>query len=76
MSKKIQPRRARDARKTGVYSFERQAATMPPAFVRKLRANKKAWAYFETAPPYYRRLATYWVVSAKQEATRARRPSG
>ena len=65
--------RARDARKTGVYSFERQAASMPPAFVRKLRANKKAWAYFETAPPYYRRLVTYWVVSAKHEATRARR---
>ena len=64
---------ARDARKTGVYSFERQAASMPPAFVRQLRANKKAWAYFETAPPYYRRMVTYWVVSAKQEATRARR---
>lgn len=65
--------RARDARKTGVYSFERETARLPAAFVRQLRANEKAWTYFQAAAPYYRRLVTYWVVSAKQEATRARR---
>jgi uncharacterized protein YdeI (YjbR/CyaY-like superfamily) len=65
--------RARDKKKTGRYSFERDAATLTPAFVDRLRGNPKAWACFETAPPWYKRTATYWIMSAKQEATRERR---
>jgi len=65
--------KARDKKKTRLYSFERAAATLPAAFVDKLRANPKAWACFEAAPPWYKRTATHWIMSAKQEATRERR---
>lgn len=65
---------ARSAAKTGIYSFEaKEAATLPPAFEKKLRANKNAWTFFQGQAPWYQRKVTWWVVKAKQEATRERR---
>jgi uncharacterized protein YdeI (YjbR/CyaY-like superfamily) len=56
------------------YSFaERGAISFPDEFESELRANAGAWAYWESRPPGYRRMATFWVMSAKQEATRRRR---
>ena len=40
---------------------------------REFRANKKAWAFFQSQPPSYRKPATWWVVSAKKDETKARR---
>lgn len=66
--------KARDPAKSGVYSFEqRNAARLTPEAERRFRANKRAWQFFESQPPGYRRTALWWVVSAKQEATRTRR---
>ena len=39
----------------------------------RLRADPAARAYWEAQTPAYRRTAAFWVTSAKQEATRARR---
>jgi uncharacterized protein YdeI (YjbR/CyaY-like superfamily) len=39
----------------------------------RFQANHKAWNFFQAQPPWYRRTATFWVVSAKQEETRRRR---
>ena len=65
---------ARVPEKSGVYSFEqRTAVTLGVEFEQRFRANAKAWAFFESQAPYYRRTATFWVMSAKQEATRERR---
>jgi uncharacterized protein YdeI (YjbR/CyaY-like superfamily) len=64
---------ARDAKRTGVYSFEKAAASFTPAQRRELKGNAAAWKWFAAQPPGYRKLATHWVTSAKQEATRARR---
>jgi uncharacterized protein YdeI (YjbR/CyaY-like superfamily) len=64
---------ARTDDRTGMYSFERQGVELTPAFARKLRANAAAWRQFSGEPPWYQRLATYWVMSAKQETTRDRR---
>jgi uncharacterized protein YdeI (YjbR/CyaY-like superfamily) len=65
---------ARTAAKTGVYSFERnEAAKLTAAQEKALRANHKAAAFFDAQPPWYRRTATHWVISAKREETRARR---
>jgi uncharacterized protein YdeI (YjbR/CyaY-like superfamily) len=62
-----------DAR-TGVYAFEQsEAAVLPPAFDKKLRANRKAAAFFDAQPPYYRRTTLHWIVRAKREETRERR---
>jgi uncharacterized protein YdeI (YjbR/CyaY-like superfamily) len=64
---------ARDPKKTGIYSFERETATLPAEFERVFRANTKAWKFWEAQPPGYRRLAAYFVTSAKQDETRRRR---
>ncbi len=58
-----------DAR-TGVYSFERETASLHPAMVREFRKNRQAWKFFEAQPPYYRRLAAWYVISAKRQETR------
>ncbi|MCW5808922.1 MAG: YdeI/OmpD-associated family protein [Deltaproteobacteria bacterium] len=64
----------RTPERTGVYSFERAAAAvLSPAQEARLRANAKAAAFWDAQPPGYRATATHWVISAKQEATRARR---
>ena len=64
----------RTAAKTGVYSFERsQAAKLTPSQEKELRANVKAATFFDAQPPWYRRTAIHWVISAKQAETRERR---
>jgi uncharacterized protein YdeI (YjbR/CyaY-like superfamily) len=64
----------RDPVKSGVYAYEqRLSAKLEPEAERRFRADQRAWAYFEAEAPWYRRLATYWVVSAKREETRERR---
>jgi len=65
---------ARDARKSGIYSFEqRETAAFDRGEVEQFRGNKAAWKFFEAQPPGYRRLVTYWVITAKKPETRARR---
>jgi uncharacterized protein YdeI (YjbR/CyaY-like superfamily) len=63
----------RDPKKTGVYSFENRPKTFEPALERAFKAEKAAWDFFEAQPPGYRRLMTFYVMSAKQPETRARR---
>lgn len=64
----------RSSKKTGVYSFEQQQpVVLAQAELREFKKNKGAWKYFETAAPSYKKVITYWVVSAKQPATRTRR---
>lgn len=63
----------RDQEKTRKYSYEREHQQLDGALEAALRANKKASAFFETQPPGYRKLATFWVMSAKKDETRARR---
>jgi uncharacterized protein YdeI (YjbR/CyaY-like superfamily) len=64
---------ARTSERTGVYSFERANAELPPEFEQRFRAEEQAWAWFERRPPGYRRSATHWVISAKRPETRERR---
>jgi uncharacterized protein YdeI (YjbR/CyaY-like superfamily) len=64
---------ARDQATTKRYSFEREAAKLTPAYAKQFQSNAKAWTFFQSQAPYYQRVATFWVVSAKQEPTRQRR---
>ncbi len=58
----------------GAYSYEqRHELTLDPAYTKRLRANKEANAFFEAQPAGYRTAATFWVMSAKHEATRLKR---
>ena len=64
---------ARDPAKTREYSFERDAASFTAEQERAFRADREAWLFFQAQPPSYRKTVTYWVVSARQEATRVKR---
>ncbi|MGA7907846.1 MAG: YdeI/OmpD-associated family protein [Candidatus Sulfotelmatobacter sp.] len=56
------------------YSYEqRRTAQLEAAAETQFRANKKAWAFFQGQPPWYRRTTAWWVLSAKKEETRQRR---
>jgi uncharacterized protein YdeI (YjbR/CyaY-like superfamily) len=59
--------------RTGVYSFENEAAELPAEYEARLRANRAAADYFDSRPPWYRRTAIHLVMSAKREETRERR---
>lgn len=63
----------RDKAKTNRYSFERSETTFTSEQERHFRRNAKAWKFFEVQVASYRKPATWWVVSAKQEATREKR---
>jgi uncharacterized protein YdeI (YjbR/CyaY-like superfamily) len=60
--------------KSGVYSHEQRHTTqLDEAFEQQFRANPAAWDFFQAQPAGYRRMAIWWVVSAKKEATRLKR---
>jgi uncharacterized protein YdeI (YjbR/CyaY-like superfamily) len=65
---------AREEAKSGVYSFERkEPAALTAEQQQRFQRAPRAFAWFEAQAPSYRRAALHWVVSAKQEETRARR---
>lgn len=64
---------ARDPKRSGIYLYEQQSATLDPASARRLAANARAKAFFDAQPPGYRRHVTGWAMSAKKEETRRRR---
>ena len=55
------------------YSFENAAKTLSPKFVKTFKAQPEAWRFFAAQPPGYRRLLTFYVMSAAKEDTRERR---
>jgi uncharacterized protein YdeI (YjbR/CyaY-like superfamily) len=63
----------RDLSRAQKYSFEQDQVELGAEREAAFRKNRKAWAFFESQAPSYRRVATWWVISAKQEATRERR---
>jgi uncharacterized protein YdeI (YjbR/CyaY-like superfamily) len=65
----------RDPAKTGIYSFENATRTLAVDEERKFRLEKTAWDFFQNQTPSYRRMAIWWIVSAKKDETRARRLS-
>jgi uncharacterized protein YdeI (YjbR/CyaY-like superfamily) len=60
--------------RTAIYAYEqRKSARLPPEYEQRLRADAAAAEFFDAQPPWYRRTAAHWVISAKREATRERR---
>jgi len=62
-----------DDKKTSGYSHENPRSELDAAGLAALRARPRAWRFWEAQTPSYRKVSGHWVVSAKQEATRARR---
>ena len=65
---------ARSAKKSGIYAYEqRKSAQFTREQAKQFRANKAAWEFFCSQAPWYQRVCTYWVISAKKEETRLKR---
>lgn len=56
-----------------IYAFENEEVKFSPDFEKQFKANKKAWSYFQSLAPSYRKPSSNWVMSAKQETTRIKR---
>lgn len=63
----------RDEKKAREYSFETRITELGAPYLAQFRRNRKAWIWWQAARPGYRRLASFYVMSAKRETTRARR---
>jgi len=61
--------------KSGIYAFEqdRKTARLTPDYEKIFRKNARAWAFFQQMPAWYQRLASWRVISAKQDSTRLKR---
>ena len=65
---------ARREDRSGIYSYERRdEAVFSPAFEKRFRAKKRAWAWFQAQPKGYRQNTIRWVMTAKRDETRERR---
>ena len=59
--------------KSAVYAYEQRGQGLSAEYEHKLKANRKAWAFYQAQPPWYRRTSAWWVISAKREETRLKR---
>lgn len=64
---------ARRENRSGVYSYEQRPVGLVEPYQGMLRRNESAWTFFQAQPPWYRKAASWWVISAKKEETRLRR---
>jgi uncharacterized protein YdeI (YjbR/CyaY-like superfamily) len=65
---------ARSEARSVVYAYEqRESAKLERGQERRLRANAAAWKFFAAQPAWYRRTASWWVISAKRPETREKR---
>jgi uncharacterized protein YdeI (YjbR/CyaY-like superfamily) len=62
-----------EKRKTSSYSYENRPGALSHALQAQFRAHEAAWAFFRAQPPWYQRTSSFWVMSARQAATRERR---
>jgi uncharacterized protein YdeI (YjbR/CyaY-like superfamily) len=66
----------RDPKKSAIYTYEREAARqllLDDDAMASIKADKKAWAFFDVQAPWYKRNCTHWVMNAKRPETRAKR---
>ena len=64
---------ARREDRTARFAYEQAEVAFDPEQEAAFRGDAAAWAWFSAQPPSYRKVATYWVASAKRPETRARR---
>lgn len=55
------------------YAYEAEHAELTAAETKAFKADKKAWDFFQSQPPGYRRQMLYRVTSVKRAETRAKR---
>lgn len=63
----------RKPEKSGIYSFENETVSLSYELEELFRQNKKAWDFFESLAPGYKKLTLHRIMSPKQEKTRLSR---
>lgn len=64
----------RKEERSGIYAYEnRKTAVLGKADEKQFRAQPKGWDFFQRQPAGYRKLMTWWVISAKREETKKKR---
>jgi uncharacterized protein YdeI (YjbR/CyaY-like superfamily) len=63
----------RKENRSGIYSYEQRSATLAEPYATRLKKNRAAWDFFRAQPASYQEAVNWWVVSARQEATRLKR---
>ncbi len=63
----------RDEKKTNRYSFEQEKVKLTKEFEKKIKANIKAWEYFQKLPSSAKKPSIWYVMSAKKEETKLKR---
>jgi len=58
---------------SAVYSYENRPEKFDPEMETRFKENVDAWNYFSALAPSYRKTIVFWVMSAKQEATKLSR---
>jgi len=53
--------------------IEKKEIHLPNNFLEKIKQNQKAYKFFETLAPSYKKATIQWIISAKREETRLRR---
>lgn len=64
---------ARIENKSGIYSYEQRRAELEEPYRSRLKKNKAAWDFFQAQPPSYRKMVSWYIMSAKTEETRCKR---
>jgi uncharacterized protein YdeI (YjbR/CyaY-like superfamily) len=59
--------------RSGIYSYEQRPTELVEPYASQFKKNKAAWKFFQAQPPGYRKLMTWFIVSAKTEETRLKR---
>jgi uncharacterized protein YdeI (YjbR/CyaY-like superfamily) len=59
--------------RSGIYAYEQRPVELPEVYAEQMQQNEAAWNHFQAQPPWYRKTATWWIVSAKKEETRQKR---
>ena len=63
----------RDPRQNAKYSFEQGDQKLANEDEKIFRKSNAGWKFFQAQPPGYRKVATWWIVSAKRDETRLKR---
>jgi uncharacterized protein YdeI (YjbR/CyaY-like superfamily) len=64
---------ARVEQRSRVYVFEQTDIAFGEAYRQQFAADAAAWGWFQAQPASYRKVAIWWVMSAKRDETRAKR---
>jgi uncharacterized protein YdeI (YjbR/CyaY-like superfamily) len=64
---------ARSETRSRIYSYEQKHEGLSEPYAGALRKNATAWKFFQSRGAWYRKKASWWVMSAKKEETRTAR---